>query len=333
MLDHVEAKTESPWHEGELALQRQVGVAERMDATGRHVLRSFLLDQHRAFYPLLPFIVLGAVDPEGEIWATARAGLPGFLQSPDPLTLEVRAGRDAADPAERGMEDGDAIGLLGIDLTTRRRNRLNGTLRRQDAAGFAVAVGQSFGNCPRYIQNRSYTFRRDPAEHTARPATVLDALDDRAREIVAAADSFFVASYVDRKDEGRQVDVSHRGGKTGFVRIDADGGLTVPDFNGNLFFNTLGNFVLNPKAGLLFIDHATGGLLQMTGRADIVLDSPDIAAFEGAERLWRFLPRKVVHRPEALPLTWTFEEGGWSPASLMTGSWEEAADRLAQDRP
>jgi predicted pyridoxine 5'-phosphate oxidase superfamily flavin-nucleotide-binding protein len=329
MSDQAETTTDSPWHEGERALQRRAGVAERMDATGRHVLRSFLLDQHRAFYPLLPFIVIGAVDREGEVWATARAGLPGFVRSPDPLTLEIRAGREAADPAEAGMEDGDAVGLLGIDLMTRRRNRLNGTIRRQDADGFAVSVGQSFGNCPRYIQNRSYAFRRDPAERTARPATVLDALDDRAREIVAAADSFFVASYVDREG-GRQVDVSHRGGKTGFVRLDADGGLTVPDFSGNLFFNTLGNFVLNPRAGLLFVDHATGGLLQMTGRAEVVLDSPEIAAFEGAERLWRFLPRKVVHRPEALPLAWSFEEGGWSPSSLMTGSWEEAGKRLAQ---
>ncbi len=55
----------SPWHEGELALQRSVGVIEHMDAVGRRVLRNFLLDQHREFFPLLPFVVIGAVDPEG----------------------------------------------------------------------------------------------------------------------------------------------------------------------------------------------------------------------------------------------------------------------------
>ncbi|MFX6019220.1 pyridoxamine 5'-phosphate oxidase family protein, partial [Acinetobacter baumannii] len=83
----------------------------------------------------------------------------------------------------------------------------------------------------------------------------------------------------------RQVDVSHRGGKPGFVRVDEAGVLTVPDFNGNRFFSTLGNIVLDGHAGLLFVDYASGDVLQMTGQAEVILDSPEIAAFEGAERL------------------------------------------------
>lgn len=323
-----DASGNSPWHAGELAIQHSIGVAARMDATGRNVLRDHLIEQHRDFYPLLPFIAIGAVDPKGEAWATIRAGAPGFLHSPDPATLAVDAQRDPADPAERGMEDGDAVGLLGIDLATRRRNRLNGTIRRRDASGFAVAVGQSFGNCPRYIQERHYAFTRDPALPSPRPVTIRDALDDRARAMIAAADSFFVASYVEREDGARQVDVSHRGGKPGFLRIGADGVLTIPDFNGNLFFNTLGNLLLNPKSGLLFIDHATGDVLQMTGDAEVILDAPEIAAFRGAERLWRFAPRRLVHRPEALPLRWRAAPAGQSPASLMTGDWKETTARL-----
>lgn len=323
-----DASVHSPWHAGELAIQRSIGVAERMDGPGRNFLRDHLIEQHRDFYPLLPFIAIGAVDPNGEAWATIRAGKPGFLHSPDPATLAVDAHRDPADPAERGMEDGDAIGLLGIDLATRRRNRLNGTIQRQDAAGFAVTVGQSFGNCPRYIQERHYAFTRDPALPSQHPVTIRDMLDDRARAMIAAADSFFVASYVEREDGVRQVDVSHRGGKPGFLRIGADGVLTIPDFNGNLFFNTLGNLLLNPKSGLLFIDHATGDVLQMIGDAEVILDTPEIAGFRGAERLWRFAPRRLVHRPEALPLRWRPAPAGQSPASLMTGDWEEAAARL-----
>ncbi len=318
----------SPWHEGELELQRSVGVVDQMDPVGRRVLRPFLLDQHREFFPLLPFVAIGSVDPDGAPWATLRAGRPGFLHSPDPLTLAIEAGRDAADPAERGMEDGDPIGLVGVDLITRRRNRLNGTIRRHDDRRFDVAVSQSFGNCPRYIQNRHFEFVRDPAVTASAPASVSRALNDEAHRIIAGADTFFVASYANRGEEGRQVDVSHRGGKTGFVRVDADGGLTVPDFNGNLFFNTLGNFIVNPRAGLLFVDHETGSMLQVTGRVEVILESPEIAAFEGAERLWRVFPEKMVLRPDALPLRWTFAEDGFSPSSLMTGSWTEAEQRV-----
>lgn len=327
MVDDIE-RPASPWHQGELELQRAVGVALQMEPIGRKVLRPFLLDQHREFYPLLPFIVIGAIDPEGAPWATIRAGAPGFLQSPDPLTLAVEARREPADPAERGMEDGDAVGLVGVDLVTRRRNRLNGTISRSSDDRFAVRVGQSFGNCPRYIQNRHVSWVRDPAAPSPATAVLSDRLDDGARRIIAAADTFFVASYADREDAGRQVDVSHRGGKPGFVRIEPDGSLAVPDFDGNRFFNTLGNFMVNPRAGLLFVDHETGGMLQVTGKVEVILDSPEIAAFEGAERLWRVMPEKIVWRPDTLPLRWTFEQGGFSPSSLATGSWPEAERRL-----
>ena len=78
----------SPWHQGELAIQRSVGVAEQMDARGRTRFRKYLLEQHREFFPLLPFIVLGAVDPDGEVWATLRVGPPGLprlARSEDPF--------------------------------------------------------------------------------------------------------------------------------------------------------------------------------------------------------------------------------------------------------
>ncbi|MFP3693242.1 FAD-binding oxidoreductase, partial [Burkholderia sp. SIMBA_048] len=58
------------------------------------------------------------------------------------------------------------------------------------------------------------------------------------------------------------------------------------------------------------------------------LDSPEIAAFQGAERLWHFTPRRIVYRKGALPLRWKFQANGWSPNSLMTGSWDEVTSRL-----
>ena len=82
-----------PWHDGELTLQRSVGVVERMDGPGRSFVRDFLLDEHRQFYPLLPFIVAGAVDDNGDTWATLLAGRPGFLQAPTLAMLTVE--RDA----------------------------------------------------------------------------------------------------------------------------------------------------------------------------------------------------------------------------------------------
>lgn len=319
----------SPFHPGELALQQSAGVVQQMDGPGRTWVRKFLLDQHRSFYPLLHFVVLGSVDAQGDAWATLRAGAPGFASSPNPQVLHIATRRDPSDAADGGMEHGSAIGLLGIDLLTRRRNRLNGTVRRTGGEGFGIEVAQSYGNCPRYIQNRTFAFTRDPGELSAQPVREVFGLDDRARQMIASADTFYVASYIDLPDGTRQVDASHRGGKPGFVRIEGDGTLTIPDFSGNLFFNTLGNFLQNPRAGLVFVDPDSGDMLQMTGDAQVVLDSPEITAFQGAERLWTFAPRRVLHRPQGLPLRWRMEPDGWSQNVQMTGSWEEARERLA----
>ncbi|QGZ38542.1 hypothetical protein IP92_01122 [Pseudoduganella flava] len=293
--------TASPWHPGEVALQRAIGVAEKMDLVGRKVVRDHMPDQHRDFFAQLPFVVLGAVDAAGAAWATLRAGAPGFMHSPDPHTLAIDLPRDADDPADAGLGDGAPVGLLGIELHTRRRNRMNGTLHRGDdnaSSGARIDVAESFGNCPQYIHVRQW--RSAPAA-PAQPETGTT-LDARARALVAASGTFFVASYADT-DEGRRVDVSHRGGMPGFVRVLDDGTLVIPDYAGNKFFATLGNLLSNGKAGLVFPDFANGHLLQMTGAAQVLLDAPGMPP--GAERLWTFTPQRVVWRAGALPLRWT----------------------------
>ncbi len=327
-MGDVSTLTKLPiWHSGERTIQERVGVADRMEAVGLNNVRDHMPDQHRELFGKLPFIVAGSVDRRGDPWATFLTGEPGFVTSPTPALLDIGAQLAESDPASEGLRDGDAVGLLGIELQTRRRDRVNGIIRGTSPDRLRLEVDQSFGNCPQYIQKRDVAFVRDTDEPL--PVAVVEAtsLDPDARAVIEAADTFFVASYADREDR-RQVDVSHRGGKGGFVRVGADGTLTIPDFAGNLFFNTLGNIFLNGKAGLVFADFPTGDILQMTGDAEVVFDSPEISAFQGAERLWTFHPRRVVRRRGALRMRWSLQDDGWSPNTLMTGDWQAAADRL-----
>ena len=314
------------WHAGETSIQERLGVRERMAALGSRVIRPFMPDQHRQFFAQLPFVVLGSVDAGGDAWATVLEGQPGFLASPTSTTLDIAARPASGDPTAAGLGAGAAVGLLGIEWHTRRRNRMNGILSTE-AKGLRVTVDESFGNCPRYIQLRDLSFAQTPGAVPAAPVEDHASLDTAARALIAGADAFFVASYADQQDQ-RRVDVSHRGGKPGFVRVDAEGVLTIPDFNGNLFFNTLGNVVANGRAGLLFIDLEHGDLLQLSGTAEVLFDSPEISAFEGAERLWTFRPQRIVRRRGALALRWQAQPGGESDSSQLTGSWAEAEQRL-----
>ncbi|MEO5794418.1 MAG: pyridoxamine 5'-phosphate oxidase family protein [Rhodoferax sp.] len=307
----------STFHAGERAVQQRAGVAERMAEVGPRVIRSFMPDQHRDFFAQLPFVVLGSVDALGQPWASVLAQPPGFIQSPDAARLRVRALPAASDPLARNLVEGAPIGMLGIEPHTRRRNRVNGRVTALDGSGFGLAVEQSFGNCPKYIQAREPVY----AALASEPAAIVGTqLDPAALCLVRAADTFFIATA----SEG--VDVSHRGGKPGFVRVDVDGSgqqwLTVPDLVGNYFFNTLGNLALQPQAGLLFIDFDSGDLLHLAVRAEIVWDGPELARYAGAQRLLRLQVQQVLRRPAALALRWSAAQQ--SPALAATGAWTPA---------
>ncbi|GER20596.1 pyridoxamine 5'-phosphate oxidase family protein [Variovorax boronicumulans] len=315
----------APFHAGERALQALVGSREQMEAVGPRVIRDYMPDQHREFFALLPFLVVGSLDADLQPWASMLAAPAGFAHSPDAIHLRIDALPGAGDPLTGQLAPGATLGLLGIQPHTRRRNRMNGTVEALDAAGFMVEVQQSFGNCPRYIQAREPVFAAPPAHEPA--VQWLDTLDLAAERLIGAADTLFIATaYPDAVAAGdaadarsHGVDVSHRGGRPGFVRVDAGGVLTVPDFNGNRFFNTLGNLQAHPRAGLLFVDFDTGELLHLSATAEIVTEGPEVAAFEGAERLMRFHVTRALRRPAALPLRWG--EAALSPHLAGTGRW------------
>ena len=243
------------FHAGERAVQARVGVAERMAEVGPRVLRDFMPEQHRTFFAQLPFVVMGSVDSDAQPWVSALAGPPGFVSTPDAAQLRVRALPAASDPMTRSLAVGAAIGLLGIEPHTRRRNRANGTVSAVDGGGFTLHVEQSFGNCPKYIQAREPQY---VGTASTMPQAVMHArLDHSGQKMVQAADTFYISTahpqHTAHGDRSHGVDVSHRGGKPGFVRLDIDAGgqqwLTVPDFSGNYYFNTLGNVQLHPRSG------------------------------------------------------------------------------------
>lgn len=322
-MDHLPEHRHSPWHAGEKVMHERVGVSEHMEAYGQRVIRDYMPDQHRDFYHQLPFMIVGAVDTQGRPWATLLEGPEGFVTSPDPRRLVLATELDQQDPAASGFDAGSAIGLLGIELHTRRRNRMNGILQQVETGRLDVAVEHSFGNCPQYIQQRTYT-REETRRGEQDARQDFAALDETLTAMIRNADTFFVASYVEHEDGQRSVDVSHRGGRPGFVKVTGSR-LTIPDYAGNLHFNTLGNFQLNPVAGLLFVDFVSGNVLQLCGTIELVFDSPMIAAFEGAQRLWTFDVQQAVLRPHALSIRWDFQE--YAPTSLMTGTWAEVDEK------
>ncbi len=323
----------SPYHAGEQELHDRLGRKDHQSSVARRIHRPYMPQQHRDFFSQLPLIFAGSVDAAGWPWASVLFGSPGFLNTPTDRQFQMAPGRINGDPFWDNATDGAQVGFVGIELPTRRRNRMNGIVRATEGP-LSVDVVQSYGNCPQYIHTRGVSFHRDPQINTTPERVEFAYLPADAAALITRSDTLFVASQNpqdDPRDTGG-VDVSHRGGNAGFVKVDGNV-LTIPEYIGNFAFNTLGNFMVNPKAGLLFVDFTTGDLLQLTGTVELMWEpDAEIASFKGAERAWRFhLDHGHILRAAA-PMTW--EDGEASPNALLTGDWEQAAQtqQLNADR-
>lgn len=320
----------SRFHDGEKAVQERCGVGEQIEQLGASMIRDAMPLQHRQFFSRQTLLLAGHCDAAGRPWASMLAGEIGFVRAIDERTLRVDARPAAGDPLAEVLAVGATLGLLGIDLATRRRNRVNGVVSALDASGFTLSVEQSFGNCPQYIQAREGRWTSaSPAVAPRATARFGRHLAGAPLAIVRGADTLFIASSAGNAANGASstlgADVSHRGGKPGFVRVRDDGAagsvLVLPDFTGNFLFNTLGNLTVNPRAGLLFLDFASGDLVQLTGRTEIVWEGEELASFEGAQRLVRISVEEGLHHGAALPLEWS--QPDFARQLDATGSWPE----------
>ena len=286
------------FHAGELAVQRQAGVAQMAARVGRSI-KPTILPAAAHFLQERPFAIVASTDSKKRPWASLLTGPPPFMHTLDEQTLRIQALPLASDPLLANLQARGQVGLLAIDFATRRRMRLNGTAVWHDDE-FIIHANQVYANCPKYIQKRSLSMRplaSDPPESSTTTALSTEQVD-----WIATADTLFIATAHPKGG----ADASHRGGNKGFVHVQNSQQLIIPDYSGNMMFNTLGNIAANPKAGLLFFDFESNRLLQLTGQAKIVWDDAQIAHYAGAERLVVFNTEQVIETKNALPFAWTF---------------------------
>lgn len=304
-----------PFHEGELLVQQRAGETEAGRRNGRIVAAS-IVPGALPFLEQQPLAVVGSLDLAGNVWASVLVGEPGFLKAPDDRTIELDLGTTTANPRDplfSNLGGNPRVGMLVIDLGTRRRLRINGTLSsaedRSPSEGLGrtnrwrLSVEESYPNCPKYIQRRHLvvsTSKTPSARPNWREGRTLR---PEHQELIRSSDTFFVASA----HPERGVDASHRGGDPGFARILDDRTLRIPDYPGNSLFNTLGNFAAYPHAGLVFLDFERSRTLQITGHPALLWDEPDpTEATGGTRRFWDLAIERWVETDSPRSLRWEF---------------------------
>lgn len=298
-----------PFHDGERWVQERAGergIALRVGGMVGPVVPPralpFLAEQR--------MLAMGSVDEEGSVFASVVLGAAGLASSEDGSTVVVdrtRVESSREDPLWRHLGMGAPLGLLAIELGSRRRLRVNGVVSGLDERRMVMTVTEAYPNCPKYIQRR--LARDDPSlpapeSGAAAGGPSLDGLRIRAIE---RADTLFVAS----RHPTRGLDVSHRGGPPGFVRVLDPSRLRIPDYPGNSMFNTLGNFVVDDRAGLAVLDFERRRILQMTGRVVVGFgqDEDPRQPTGGTGRYWDFRATRWLELPLGGRLTWDVPDG------------------------
>lgn len=306
-------RIENPFHEGELDAQRRAGVLELGKRNGRAIADSILPGALR-FIEQQSFVILGHKDEAGDLWTTVIIGEAGFIRPLSESTIELNysgVDRNAVTTLD-GLPDGSRLGLLIIELATRRRLRVNGVLKKREEKVLELRVEESYPNCPKYIQSRHLTIERAETSSQSEQGEDLGATQ---RALIGNADTFFVSSL----HPERGVDASHRGGQRGFVQLLDDGRLRIPDYPGNSMFNTLGNFLVYPRAGLTFVDFENSIFLQLTGEVTVHWDLNDSKGLTGGtQRFWDFQVSRWKQSEFSFKLTW--EHLSDSPYNILRTS-------------
>ena len=293
-----------PYHAGERLIQEKTGERDTAVANGQ-VIAARIPERARSFVSQQRACILAWTEPNGGIWASFLVGPEGFASTTEDLAgLEIHLADETGlrckiPPLDR-LGAGENIATLFIELATRRRLRINGTVAALDRERLLISVNQAYPNCPKYIQRRQLVDA--PAVQSETPIETGQLLTGAIISWIEQADTFFVASA---HPDGA-MDASHRGGAAGFVTL-RDGALRIPDYPGNSMFNTLGNLALNPHAGLVFVDFEQGRQLQLSGDAQLDLDAGEQAsATGGTGRWWEFRPQSWIVSPLNIPLAWRF---------------------------
>jgi len=294
-----------PYHEGELAVQKHAGES-RMARMNSGAISDQIPRGALGFIEQQPMVIVGSLSSQGDVWASILFNTPGFIRTVDRCTLVLSLTEfhlATGDPLWDNLKTNPQVGLLLIELETRRRLRINGSIRTTSDNGYFIDVAQAYPNCPKYIQSRRWRIPKTEPSHPKRPCRHGEQLKVTQQAWISNADIFFVASAHPKQG----VDASHRGGKPGFVKVLNPHRLRIPDFGGNSMFNTLGNFASYPHAGLAFIDFERGRILQLTGRSELLWEMQDESGETGGtNRYWDIEIKTWQESESPLQLEWEF---------------------------
>jgi ferredoxin-NADP reductase/predicted pyridoxine 5'-phosphate oxidase superfamily flavin-nucleotide-binding protein len=265
-----------PWNTGEQHMHQLLHVPAQDNPTS-----AMLTPQASFMLQRAPLLALGTTDALSRPWTTLWGGLPGFSEplggghigtrtlvdgENDPVAQELVGNARNGDMMQH-EDGGKPVARKRVKIAGRV---IAGTVRdvdvesekatMQDQIQLVTKVEQSLGNCPKYLNQ----YEIEPAVVNSQLVWKSPVLSDESKALISSADMFFMSTRTED-----DMDVNHRGGHPGFVRIMSSDEIVYPEYSGNRLYQSLGNLQVDPSIGVTFPNFETGDVLYLTGTATI----------------------------------------------------------------
>lgn len=306
---------ETIFHKGELEVQKKAGEVIIANTVQRMIKKKII----KGAIPFLEnqsFVIVSSIDSNKKIWSSLLLGYAGWVNASTEGRLTFSLAKIISPKTDiffNNIQENKQVGILFIELGTRRRYRVNGRVIK-NGEDLDIIIQEAYPNCPKYIQRRVLTALNQNKTPIPKLSNGFE-LTPEQKDWIISSDTFFVGS----QSSAGYMDASHRGGKVGFIEILEDGTLKIPDYKGNSMYNTLGNFVEHPSAGLLFVDFDKGKTLQLTGAATLLFDQfteKDKLETGNTGRYWLFKPTTWIQTNEHHEIVWEYlDSSPFNPTS------------------
>jgi hypothetical protein len=292
------------FHQGELDIQQKTGEALIANSVSR-MITEIIPARVDKFIEEQTMAIVSSIDLSDNIWISVLFGNIGFTSVLNPNTILFNRANICSTKSDifyNNIEKRKEFGSLFIELSTRRRFRINGVAEINKAT-IKILIQEAYANCPKYIQQRVLNI----PIHFQPVNTILEkgiTINQSTKDWIMQADTFFIGS----KSNNNKLDASHRGGNKGFIQI-VENVLKIPDYKGNSMYNTLGNIHQNSKTGILFIDFKKGDILQLTGTSSILFDQKseeDLLRTGGTGRYLLFTTEQWIRTEKHHQVDWKF---------------------------
>ena len=249
------------FHEGEYHIQEIMGVRKSSD-TLSSMIKDNIPPIAAKFLKDLNFCIITISTKKDDLFTYTVYNHNNFIEVLNQSQITINLENHSYIPKKFYNIENINIGMIGLNFEKAMRIRINGKGQIKSNKLY-FSIDEIYSNCPKYIKRR--VLQKNTKNLEKQTIQKEKILNEKIINIISNIDTFFIATS--HKEKG--LDVSHKGGEKGFLKVIQTHQLSFEDVPGNNLYNTIGNIYTNPNINIFFIDFKNNNTYHLKGIANI----------------------------------------------------------------